>query len=427
MKTRSMQCAGVLRQVLNDGRIDELGEESGFARRHRKLTPLRAAWTFLSGMGSGKADSIADLQRLFVDLSGESIEYKAFHDRLSTPGFPEFFRRILVEALSRFLVPVLAARKGRLRRFEDIVVQDGSSFAINDALAGVFPGRFTKHSPAALEIHCTYSLFRGQPVAITLAPDKEGERQFLPKAQDVAKKLLLVDRGYVSYSYFSSVREAGGDFIGRVPEKPLNPRIVRCHRGLANKAAAVGKRVSEIELPRNNVDLLVEGKDANGRSHQFRLVLFYVRRKDVHLRLLTSLSPAEFRPGLVASLYRLRWQVELLFKECKSYTQLKKFQTRDRHIVVGLIWASLLSVLVRRFLLYCAFKRTGDMVAPFIAAAMSWTFIRDLAKAAVRRLRSFHNHVRCVLDTLRNMAKRTNPHRKSTFDLLDIVPITGIR
>jgi len=48
------------------------------------------------------------------------------------------------------------------------------------------------------------------------------------------------------------------------------------------------------------------------------------------------------------SLYRCRWQVELLFKELKSHNRLKAFATRHPALAEGLIWASLLSSLVNR-------------------------------------------------------------------------------
>ena len=46
-----------------------------------------------------------------------------------------------------------------IARFTDLVIQDGSSFAIKPALADVFPGRFTAIEPAAVEVHATYSGF----------------------------------------------------------------------------------------------------------------------------------------------------------------------------------------------------------------------------------------------------------------------------
>ena len=42
--------------------------------------------------------------------------------------------------------------------FEQIVVQDGSSFAVHDSLSDVFKGRFTTISPAAVEIHVSWDM-----------------------------------------------------------------------------------------------------------------------------------------------------------------------------------------------------------------------------------------------------------------------------
>ena len=47
-----------------------------------------------------------------------------------------------------------------------------------------------------------------------------------------------------------------------------------------------------------------------------------------------------------------RWQVELLFKEWKSYANLHAFDTEKAAIVEGLIWSAIAAAALKRFLAY---------------------------------------------------------------------------
>lgn len=416
-------CAGKLREALSDRVVEKIATECGFFKRRRKFNPVPALWSFVTGLGSGTANSLADIRRNFCDLTGCPIEYKPFHDRLSNRRFPEFLRQLFETILCSLTDPISRSASPYLKRFEDIVIQDGSSFALNDDLADTYPGRFTKISPAALEVHCTYSVFEGQPNAVGVAPDQVGEREFLPLPEELNGKLLLLDRGYASYAYGAKVKAAGGHYICRAKDRRLNPEILQCYRG--EKHRFVGKKLKEVKLPKSNVDLLVRGRSEDNKVFEVRLVIVYVRRKDTHVFLFTSLSPREFPPTIVAALYRLRWQVELFFKECKSYTKLKKFQTKDPHIVEGLVWASMIAIVLRRFLLYSAFRKSGMHSAPFVAASMGWTFFRDLAKCFTRKCRGLAAQLSQILETLRRTAGRTNPTRNDSFAVLLIEPISG--
>ena len=57
--------------------------------------------------------------------------------------------------------------------------------------------------------------------------------------------------------------------------------------------------------------------------------------------LVTNLPRAEFNLKHLSDAYRLRWPIELLFKEWKSFANLKAFATSNPHLAEGLIWASL--------------------------------------------------------------------------------------
>ena len=88
-------------------------------------------------------------------------------------------------------------------------------------MAEAFKGRFTTISPAAVELHCTMSVFSDNLETVVITGDAGSERHYLPEPYELTGKLLLTDRGYDSISYVDRVIEAGGS----------GDRIKVLHRG----------------------------------------------------------------------------------------------------------------------------------------------------------------------------------------------------
>ena len=78
------------------------------------------------------------------------MDYKPFYDQLAKREFAGFMRETARRLLETLVIRVLGMPQGgAFSEFRRIVIQDGSSFAIKDALKEVFPGRFKKVKPAA--------------------------------------------------------------------------------------------------------------------------------------------------------------------------------------------------------------------------------------------------------------------------------------
>ena len=183
--------------------VNQLGRATGQARRLRAITPHRLCVAVVSTLASARVESLADLLRAFNYQNGVTVAYKAFYNRLALAGFAAFMHGMFDRLVARLRVETLTPEgQTAVARFKDIVIQDGSSFAVKPALHAAFPGRFTTIEPAAVEIHATYSGFADEVSAIHVAPDAEAERQFLPDPATLTDRLLLADRGYPSVAYF---------------------------------------------------------------------------------------------------------------------------------------------------------------------------------------------------------------------------------
>jgi len=109
------------------------------------VTPFRLFLSVVAGLASGTVESLADLLREFNHQNGVAVAYKAFYNRLAREGFVQFMRQMLARLIERLCIQTLAPTGHiAIARFTDIVIQDGSSFALKKQLRDVFPGRFTK-------------------------------------------------------------------------------------------------------------------------------------------------------------------------------------------------------------------------------------------------------------------------------------------
>jgi len=144
------------KRVMSEDTLNDLGRATRFCQRERLVTPYRLGLSLLSSFASGRVETLADLQRDFNALFGSAIAYKPFHNQLAKWCFGDFTRALVMRMLEHWVVRVLAVRSGEaFAEFEHIVIQDGSSFALEDTLAHCYPGRFKRNGPAAVELHVT--------------------------------------------------------------------------------------------------------------------------------------------------------------------------------------------------------------------------------------------------------------------------------
>jgi len=402
--------AATLEGALSEEEINELGRASGQSQRLRVITPFRLLVALLGGLGDGTAETIADLCREFNFAFGTTTAYKAFYNRLARPGFAEFTREVVSRLLTHLTVRVLEPQAdGPLARFVDIVIHDGSSFALKASLRGVFPGRFTTADPAAVELHATLSGFDDEVVEVSLSPDTTHERAFLPSPSDLAGCLLLADRGYPSRDYLAALDAAGASFIMRL-SRGFKPYVRAVHDGDRMRHLPQPVALPDF-LERSGVtelDLDIELRK-KGEVHPCRLVILPGKEKS-GTRLCTNLPRDDFSLHLVSRLYRLRWQIELLFKEWKSYANLRKFDTGNEHIAEGLIWASLAAAILKRFLAHATQGARGRAMSTRKVAMCARVFLRRLlGKLGAPEL--LREALVDIVEFLEHNARRANPRR----------------
>jgi hypothetical protein len=421
-----------LNGCLSAKRLDECGRQQGLEqRRHRGIPTSGLVCSLVSSLGSRKIETLADLHRDFQAATGSSVNYKPFYEKLDKRGFGRVmqavFENIVAGLTPRILRP---AKSSPLGWFDDVIIQDGTSVGLHRELRHVFPSRFTKVHPAGAELHVTMSLSRQAPTKVQIAPDAVGETQFLPAPGTLRNKLLLADRGYRGLGYLSEVDCAGGFFAVRINSK-ANPVVMRVLSGSRRMRQQVGKRLDEAlakAAKKECADLIVRFLATNERDEcTYRLVVKRLhhpridhKHADRWMRIVTNVSPQRLSRAQVLQVYRLRWQIELFFKELKSYANLRTFCTRKKAIVEGLFWASLCAAALKRYLTHaCELNRQLAAISPRRVAMCAHTFLYPLLSMLIASdSPGLRSTLARAFEFLSVSARRSNPARERKHGLL---------
>src|SRR2546427_9068823 len=301
--------------VLDADVLNERGKQVGFAKRERLITPFRFGLSVVASMATEQVQTIADLHRQFNELWELDADYKAFYKQLLKSTSPEFFRTSLCHIMGQLTMKVLGFEAGQaLSEFNRLILQDGSSFALHEALADVFPGRFNAVSPAAVELHCTLDVLQDAPITIALSPATDSEHDYRPEPESLRGDLLLADRGYLDLTYLRDIDRHGGFFIVR-SKAGLNPRGVDAYREDGQRLKSCQDRDFQAiisQCPKRQRSEFDVAWRIEGEPFRVRLLGRWNPETKCFDYLLANLHQDRDTINIICLAYKLKWQVKLL-------------------------------------------------------------------------------------------------------------------
>jgi IS4 transposase len=125
----------------------------------------------------------------------------------------------------------------------------------------------------------------------------------------------------------------------------------------------------------------------------------------------------------LAELYRLRWQVELVFKELKQHLALEKLPTADPYAVQVLAWASLIALGLSREVVacFCEVRHLVGLEAelrPELLTRALRACIRILGRALVAPHREVRVLIRLFVEQVIDGATTMNRRREDSLKRL---------
>ena len=264
----------------------------------------------------------------------------------------------VMHAMLRRRMKALAAEaktgelRGRLQAFGDVLIPDGCAFKLASVLSGISPGT---GQPAELKLHAVYSVKAGSALSVTpTAGSVHDSDGFWPAWE--AGALYIWDLGYQSVDRFVDGAIAGAHLLQRLKNKH-NPIVVASYgpTGAQRRLRASDGGPVRLEEAlavglvhkREQLDLDVKLVDSKRRSIVARVVCVPTEGQDRYY--LTTLPRGTFTPCDIAEMYRVRWEVELFFRNWKGGVRMDHVhRMRNPTSLAVVVTASMLAALLGR-------------------------------------------------------------------------------
>jgi len=336
--------------------LEEHAEELGVVERESKLQIPALVWAFVFGFAAGESRTLAAFRRSYNSTADETLTGGGFYQRL-TPLLAEFFRNLVEHRLDEVAVPHTISDE--FDRFRDIVVADGTILRLHEFLADEFQPR--KGEQGGARLHLLHNVTDQTIDQFSITDEKSHDSTEFDTGPWLEGRLVLFDLAYFKYRRFALIDENGGYFVSRLKDC-ANPVITEELREWRGRAIPLeGKQIQDIvdDLHRQYIDVEVEvefqrgpyGGTQSWDTKRFRVVGVRDEDADDYHLYITNLPRSEFLPCDLATIYRCRWEAELLFRELKTRYELDEFDTTKKHIVEILVYAALLTLIASRTLL----------------------------------------------------------------------------
>lgn len=347
----------------------QLARQTGWSRRQGKIDPFEFLSSLIFGQMSASRQTLSSqAQSLTEPVTRQGI------DQRFNPAAVEFFQaayaRIMAETLD--WSPAHPQAESLRRHFSALYLLDSTSFDCPESLHEIFPACGGAASSANVKVLLRYELITGrlEPLHV-LAGKRSDQGQALKAAERLlAGQLQLQDKGFYDAKAWQAAEQRCAYLLMPLPHSVSLWQAGAAHgpeEALDLAAALEASVENQVQWP-----ALLLGKPGH-RAGPVRLVAFRLSpesaaRHRQGLResmrkqgrtpsakalqlagwlLLVTNAPAQKLPSSMMSyLYRLRWQVELIFRQTKSVLRLDQTESADPSRVQCEIWARLIGAVL---------------------------------------------------------------------------------
>lgn len=339
---------------------------TGFIKRERILTASDLISMLAISSFSSKAKSLLEMTSILRSINPKvSITPQSLQGRINSDECVAFLKIVLANVFHRNILNVLQHQYELFKPFKRILIEDSSKWELSDYLESTFKGFGGNGSKSYLKINVIYDLFSGRFVHLSehsgCKSDQTIGRESLEFFQ--AGDFILRDLGYLQMKGLEKIQEIGAHYLSRISgsttirlEKKSDP--VQFGK-LFDKKSINGKLDIYVYVgTEKHYTRLVAFRAPQGVAEKRRRNLNKTSVQKGHKTTAENMSRQDFTiyitnvgtdiwpMEIIATIYRLRWQIELIFKSFKSQLKIEYMPGKNKNRILTLLYSKWLAIII---------------------------------------------------------------------------------
>lgn len=267
-----------------------------------------------------KCNSLREVAGGMVGLSGKEETVRINHlPKKSTLADANknrkvvFFEEIHNNLLEKFGGILSDSRIFKALGKEVKIVDSTTISLVKDILQCVGRKPISGKSKGGIKSHSVINADEKVPQLVWFTPATTHDHQFLKKLECNQNIVYIFDKGYNDYKAFEHFTEQKTGFVTRIKTNAKYEVLQKKEIPETIHSGVLSDEIIEVEV----------NKDKVKAKLKLRKILYYDRENKRTFEFISNLF--EFRADTIAALYKIRWQIELVFKQIKQNFPLKYF------------------------------------------------------------------------------------------------------
>jgi len=185
-----------------------------------------------------------------------------------------------------------------------------------------------------IKVHTIINVDQTVPKMVWFSEAAKNDHMLLEKLKMDSNTIYVFDKGYNDYKAFKKFTDNQTGFVTRIKDNAVYEILQQNTLEENIHSGVIEDTIIEVTVKEKNTESKLK----------LRKIRFYDRVLKREFEFLTNLF--DMRPDLVSAIYKLRWQIELLFKQLKQNFPLKYFIGDNENAIKIQIYCALIANLL---------------------------------------------------------------------------------